>query len=74
MSENEEVIAFLAVEMLQILLMPCHRQTLFQSTKFCVETVMLRFNPTCNVSSTGLWMVVNCWKMTHMYAVLIIGW
>lgn len=47
MSQNEEVIAswsvltFLAVEILQIRLMPYHRQTLFQSTKFCVETIML---------------------------------
>jgi hypothetical protein len=47
MSQNEGVIAsgsvltFLAVEMLQILLMLYHIQTLFQTTLFCVETIKL---------------------------------
>jgi hypothetical protein len=48
MSRNEEemiawgsVLAFVAVEILQILLVLYHRQTQFQSTKFYVQTIML---------------------------------
>lgn len=58
MSQNGEVIASwnvitcLGVEMLQILLMPYHRQTLFKSTKFSVETIMLS-SLTCHVISAS---------------------